>query len=221
MLRLPSRRRAAGTPALDDDIQPVRTPSGIEPGDDVVLVAQIGVYRVRDEIRSRRPLRHTARARGITNGDQLLRVRHREGAQQKRIDESEDRRVRADPQRQDEQHDGREALLLPERSDRVPGILPEILQTTRARHGSFSLVVDGETFIPHRAHVPELLQRLRASGLGSEPRGHQLARPHLDVECELLVHGAVHVLPPDGEPEGSAPAPPQHQAVRGAVARSA
>jgi hypothetical protein len=110
------------------------------------------------------PLHHW---RHVLDADELAGVRVRQRFDQHAIDHTEDRRVRANAQRQRRQSNHREAWLRAECPRRKPQILPHALHPRRA--------VLLTAPLPHRGHSAQPLLR----------RSHRLLRPH--PFCRILL----------------------------------
>jgi hypothetical protein len=117
-------RHVEGEPALRHVVAGrgeahVRLLRGGEPGEGVALIAE--VYVVGERRRAVEPAAEITRVdldepRRIADAD--------DGAQQYRVDEAEDGRVRADAERERQHRRGREARTLQENSDGVAQIMP-------------------------------------------------------------------------------------------------
>jgi len=67
------------------------------------------------------------------DGDQLLRVRHRQHAQHQRVEQRENRRVGADAERQRNDRRGREAGAPAQAAQRVADVFAEALEPRKPR----------------------------------------------------------------------------------------
>ena len=100
--------------------------------------------------------------------EQLLRVRERERAQEHAVDDREDRRVRADAERErDDRGDGERGRRA-ELAKRVGEILAELAEVVFAARGGFRAAVERADVAAGVVDVAELAERLRAGGVGRE-----------------------------------------------------
>jgi hypothetical protein len=107
-----------------------------------------------------------------------MRLVDRQRAQQKAVDDREDRGVRADAKRQ-RQHDRREAAMRREHPEREPNVLAELVQpcAVAARTDPFLHLLDSA----------ELDQRLAPRFGGRKAVPSLVGRGHLDEGPKLLV----------------------------------
>ena len=118
--------------------------------------------------------------------DQLLVILEREGLQQCRVDDAEDRRVPAEGERQRRHGDEREARAPPEQAKRIPDILPE----STHRHPPPLSCAPALRLPPQLGfnfgRIAESLLSHAARLLRFHARARQLLGPKLQVELDLL-----------------------------------
>ena len=103
---------------------------------------------------------------------QPLGLLHRQGAQEQAVDDGEDRRVRADAERQ-RQHDHHgEAAVPDERPERIPDIPTDLIQTGTVTRGSHTLL--------GLLDAAELEDRQAARLGGRQTVLHLVGRGHVD-----------------------------------------
>ena len=112
----------------------------------------------------------------------------RERPQQRRVGEREEGAVGADAERQRDRRDDREARRPSQLPDRKPDIVSKFVEPLDEAHLTISLSakIDASPFQP--LDVAEAAGGHLASGLGVHPAGNQIARVHLEMEDDLLVH---------------------------------
>ncbi len=88
----------------DHDVEISGGTIGVEARQNIVMVTDVAIQRIGHEIGRRRSRPPRVDGRRIAERHQLLGVRHRQRAQEQRVDEREDGRVRADAERQREHH---------------------------------------------------------------------------------------------------------------------
>jgi hypothetical protein len=76
----------------------------------------------------------------MSDPNELLRIAVRQGIEDQRIHDAEDRRVRPDPQRQREHGDEGEAGVSPHHPQPIPSILKECLDKSDSTHIAMSLL---------------------------------------------------------------------------------
>ena len=153
-------------------------------------------------------------------------VRHRQRPQQERVDEREDRRVRANGDGERQHDDGREADVGAERAQGVERVLAQLREVVRALHGFLLLVVDVEHLGAHGVPVAELTERLGSRGGGVHAALDEAAHAHLEVKRQLGVHVALdstraEVEAEESPPNGRCAIGVGHQGATGAGARRA
>ena len=122
-------------------------------------------------------------------------------AQHRRVGEREHRAVGADPERQRQYRDQREARRAFHLADGEPHVAAEVLEPLRDAHLAIPLSadVDARAFQPR--HVTQVPDRQLARGLRVLPLRDEGARPHLDVEGDLLVDFLFERHPPQPRTE--------------------
>jgi len=103
------------------------------------------------------------------------------------VDHAEDRRRRADADRQRKRGDGGEARHTSELAERVARILHELVDPFCTAHIALPSLADTATGVVDSLNVAEPADSFRAGELGVEAARDVLARAHLDVERELRV----------------------------------
>ena len=152
---------------------------------EVDLVRSIGpdrrervvVVAVLDELGQRDPELLEAQARELARDElELLRMRIPERTQDHGVQHAEDRRVRADAEREREDHDERERRLAAERPDRVPDVFSEVV------HESLGESLNGHESIGIGA-------RRHECGSGAAPERHG-RRHRVRRNPDPCAHGA-------------------------------
>ncbi len=119
---------------------------GAERREDAVVLPPVQVVEVGDRT-------HPERPRPRVDGVELLRSREREGIEQHPADHGEEGRVRADPERQREHRDGREARVPAQNPEPVSNILPEAPQVSPPEARETGRALPGR-YAPRRALFP-------------------------------------------------------------------
>ena len=109
-------------------------------------------------------------------------------AQQYRVDESENRRIRADAEGERQHHDEREAEIATQGTRRIRQILPEFLRIITTSHGALTLLVEGDTIVPDGLDIAELSECLSPRGVRRHSARNETLRAHVEVKGQLIVH---------------------------------
>jgi hypothetical protein len=110
---------------------------------------------------------------------ELLRVSDRQPSQQQRVDEREDRRVRADAEGKRQDDHGGEPAILPQRSNRVSKVLRQRIETWPS-----SLIAIG---FPDLLHAAEVAARGGARLLGGHSVSDMCLREQIQMRPDLVV----------------------------------
>ena len=147
------------------------------------------------EVRRRERIGSTV---GINRADlvQPVRVPIRQRLQQDRVNDAEDRRVRADSERQRQHRHRSEHRGTTQRAQREADVLPKLTQVLPERVAATLPLVDRHALRARHIQASETHQRQLPRALRRLAPRDQLPCPHLDVERELLVH-----VPPGIRPQ--------------------
>ena len=111
----------------------------------------------------------------------------RERSHEHGVDEREDRRVRADAERERADDDRREADVASQCAERVDDVLLQLFHHIGSLHCTLSLFVHDDAVVSHGGDVAELTQGFLSGRVGRPSGGDQSLRAHLEVERQLVV----------------------------------
>ena len=174
---------------------------GEQPAENLIVLAKIAVERIGEEVCSRSALRQRVDARREPDRHELLRVTDGKLTNQDRVDEGEDRGVRADANREGAHDDRGEADVAAQRAKCVHQVLSKLGHHICSPHRSLSLLVHGDAVLTHRTDVAELAQGLLSRAVRIPAGIHESLHSHLEMERELVVDLPRDVRPGEWQSE--------------------
>ena len=163
--------------AVDSDRGTVEAPEADDLGHDLAVSAnRIEHRRLENGERFPEPARHDGNDLDL---HEAVRRAHRQRAQQQTVDEAEERRVRADAERERDRHDEGERRALQQHSEGVAYVLGEDVEERQAMLFAVRFAE------PVRS--AELQQGLASSVRGGEAAPLELVSQELEVRRQLLV----------------------------------
>ena len=128
--------------------------------------------------------------------DEVLGVHDRQGAEQKGIDDREDRRRGAGAERQAQDRRRGESLGAQEPPSRVPKVLAHATEELPALSAPIpSAVVYPESRV-NLSDVAESIARRSRSRVDGHPLRFEVLGPHVEVECQLIADVGIDVRSP-------------------------
>jgi hypothetical protein len=201
--------RALGGDAIDQHVQTTDVPRREHARKWPAVIADVPVQRIRQKLRVQRPVPKIRDERRIANGDELLGMRHREGAHDDGVNETEDCGIGADADREHARNNGRETGVAAKRPQRVDQVLPQLADEIGPRHGLHALLIERHAILPYRVDIPELPLRFCACSVGCHSARDQSLDAHFEMEREFVVHVSRDVGAFERQPEGAAHVAPQ------------
>ena len=139
----------------------------------------------------------------LVDEDQAIAVRVRQRTQQHRVGECEDCAIGADAQRQGEADHSREARRRAHLPQGAGDVLAQFVKESGQPHLAISLSAQVHTGPLEFSEVADARQHEVTRRAWIHPALDELARPHLDVQRELLVHFLIEGNAPEPRTEGT------------------